>query len=80
MRRSWPAGFFFCVCSIEGVTLAGSTENLGCFEQLTCVFPSYGISYKTVHHLLGHFRDGRWPKQFKNSIKQDRPTAFWGFC
>jgi hypothetical protein len=24
-----------------------------------------GISYKTVHHLLDHFHDGRWPKQFK---------------
>jgi hypothetical protein len=38
--------------------------------------PADGISYKTVHHLLGHFRDGRWPKQFKNSIKQDRSTVF----
>jgi hypothetical protein len=35
-----------------------------------------GISYKTVHHLLSHFYDGRWPKQFKSSIKQDRPTVF----
>ena len=31
--------------------------------------PADGVSYKTVHHLLGHFHDGRLPKQFKSSIK-----------
>jgi hypothetical protein len=29
---------------------------------------------------LSHFYDGRWPKQFKSSIKQDRPTVFSWFC
>ena len=38
-----------------------------------------GISYKTVHHLLGHFYDGRWAKQWKDAINQDRPTGFYRF-
>jgi hypothetical protein len=51
-----------------------------CFELSASVYagkgasqavhlPADGVSYKTVHHLLGHFYDGRLPKQFKSSIK-----------
>ena len=53
---------------------------VACFELSASVYagkgasqavhlPADGVSYKTVHHLLGQFYDGRLPKQFNSSIK-----------
>ena len=61
---------------------------VACFELSASVYagngasqavhlPADGVSYKTVHHLLGHFHDGRLPKQFKKFHKIGPSDSFF---